>query len=261
MKQVAAVTGGSSGIGAATASKLHQAGYTVYDLSRSEKPQNGVIHIPADITDSTAVAAAFKRMEQEHGELSLLVNNAGMGISGPAECHTTAEVEKIMNVNYFGTLCCIQTALPLLRKGHNAKIINISSVAAVFPIPYQSMYSASKAAVSALTYALRNELAQQNIQVCAILPGDVRTGFTAAREKSHAWSDLYPNADSAVERMEQDEQNGMSPEKVADAVLKSAQQKHPRLFQVVGWQYKLFYLLSKCLPASVCCKLVGMLYR
>ncbi len=261
MNKVAVVTGGSSGIGLATAKTLCDAGYTVYELSRSERFIPGITHITADITDMASLKSAFAEIEQKEDNITLLVNNAGMGISGPTEFNTADEIKKILDVNLVGMINTTQIALPLLRKAKTAKIINISSVAAVFPIPYQSMYSATKSAVNALTYALRNELSAHGIRVCAVLPGDVKTGFTDARKKSVLQNELYTNADSAVKRMETDEQNGMPPTKVAKAVLKAATRKNPRIFWVVGSKYRVFCLLSKVLPASLCCKIVGALYK
>ena len=92
-------------------------------------------------------------------------------------------------------------------------------------------------------------------------PGDIRTGFTAARKKSHAGSDIYKSLDRAVAVMEHDEQNGMAPEAVAKVILKAANAKKCRALYTVGAQYKLFTLINKLLPATTVNWLVGRIYR
>ena len=106
-----------------------------------------------------------------------------------------------------------KAALPLMRAQGGGRIVNISSVAAPLAIPFQAWYSVSKAAVNAYTLALFNEVKQFGISVCAVMPGDIRTGFTSAREKSHAGDDVYKGRIArSVAKMEKDEENGMAPE-------------------------------------------------
>ena len=149
-----------------------------------------------------------------------------------------------------------------MRAQKSGHIVNISSVAAPLAIPFQSFYSATKSATNSLTLALRNEVKPFGIKVCAILPGDVKTGFTAARRKSCAGAEVYGAAiDRAVAVMEHDEQNGMPPELVAKAVLRAANAQNPKPLATVGFQYQLFVVLSKLLPARLTNALVGMIYK
>ena len=149
-----------------------------------------------------------------------------------------------------------------MRAQKSGHIVNISSVAAPIAIPFQSFYSATKAATNSLTLALRNEVKPFGVKICAILPGDVKTGFTAARKKSSSGADVYGAAlDHAVAVMEHDEQNGMPPEMVAKAVLRAATTKNPKAFATVGFQYQVFVLLAKLLPATWTNALVGMIYK
>ena len=173
----------------------------------------------------------------------------------------SADAHAQLEVNFYGAFNCIQAVLPQMRAQASGRIINLSSVAAPIAIPYQSFYSAAKAAINSLTLALRNEVRPFGIQVCAVQPGDIRTGFTAARKKSHAGSHIYKSLDRAVAVMEHDEQNGMAPEAVAKVILKAANARKCRALYTVGAQYKLFILINKLLPATTVNWLVGKIYR
>ena len=262
MKRVCVLTGGSGGIGKATARLLVQNGFTVYELSRTGADADGIRHITADVTEPEQVKAAVAQVIAEEGQVDLLVNNAGFGISGAVEFTDPKDAFAQLNVNFFGTLHCIQAVLPIMRAQKSGHIVNISSVAAPIAIPFQAFYSATKAATNSLTLALRNEVKPFGVKACAILPGDVKTGFTAARKKSCAGADVYGEAvDRAVAVMERDEENGMPPELVAKAVLRAANAKHPKAYYTVGLQYQVFVLLAKILPATWTNALVGMIYK
>ena len=262
MKRVCVLTGGSSGIGRATANLLAQNGFTVYELSRNGADAGEIRHITADVTQPEQVRFAIATIFEQEAQIDLLVNNAGFGISGAVEFTDPKEAFDQLNVNFFGALHCIQAVLPHMRAQKSGHIVNISSVAAPIAIPFQAFYSATKSATNSLTLALRNEVKPFGIKACAILPGDVKTGFTAARKKSCAGAEVYGAAiDHAVAVMEHDEQNGMPPELVAKAVLRAANAKNPKAFATVGFQYQLFVLLSKLLPASLTNALVGMIYQ
>ena len=259
--KVAIVTGASGGIGRATAELLSQNGYRVYDLSRSGGEDSETLrHLKCDVTQEAKVQQAFQTVFAQEGRLDLLVNNAGFGISGAVEDTALESAKKQFDVNFFGCFLCSKAAIPFLRQTGGGKIINISSMAAVLSIPFQSFYSASKSAVNALTLALQNEVRPFGITVCALMPGDVETGFTAAREKSGA-SDCYQTVvQKSVATMEHDEQTGMAPQTLAKAVLRLAAAKHPKPLSTCGAQYRLFAVLQKMLPARAVNAIVGKLY-
>ena len=258
---VAVVTGGSSGIGKAACALFLAGGFTVYEISRHGKDEDGVSHVTADITDEKSVTDAFSTIFNREKRIDVLVNNAGMGISGAVEFTELSAAKKIFDVNFFGALNCIKAALPYLRESKNAHIVNLSSVAAPVAIPFQSFYSATKAAINSLTLALRNEVKPFGIKVSAVMPGDAKTGFTDAREKSAAGAELYGEAIArAVESMEKDERNGMSPEQVAKVVYKAATAKNPKPLYTAGGVYKLFVFLTKILPTRLFNWIVGKIY-
>ena len=155
MKKIAIVTGGSSGIGKAAALMLCENGYTVYELSRRGENYSSIFHITADVTNPASIAAAAAKVIEKEGRIDLLVNNAGFGISGPVEFTDSADAHAQLEVNFYGAFNCIQAVLPQMRAQASGRIINLSSVAAPIAIPYQSFYSAAKAAINSLTLALR----------------------------------------------------------------------------------------------------------
>lgn len=261
MDRIAVVTGASGGIGRATAKRFARAGYTVYNLSRHPDPDGAFRHIPTDVSDGEAVAAAFARIDREAGRIDVLVNNAGFGISGAAEFTETPEAERLFEVNFFGGLRCAQAAATRMRRQGGGRIVNVSSVAALFAIPFQAFYSASKSAVNALSLAMDNELRPFGIRVLAVMPGDVRTQFTETRHKSMEGEALYGGAiGRSVAVMERDERRGMTPETVAEAVFRAATQRRPKPLRTVGAQYRFFSFLFKVLPTRLINWLVGKLY-
>lgn len=181
--RIAIVTGGSNGIGKATAKALSLKGYKVYEFSRRGTDYDDIAHVTADVTDEKAVAAAVGEVLSREGRIDLLVNNAGFGISGATEFTSTEDAKRLFDADFFGTFNVIRAVVPAMRKQGGGRIINLSSVASLLSIPYQVFYSAAKASVNTLTLGLANELKPFGISVCAVMPGDVKTGFTAAREK------------------------------------------------------------------------------
>ena len=223
-KKIAIVTGGTSGIGKATALALCGAGYTVYEFSRREAGVEGLHHIRADITDETQVCAAVQQVMDAEGQIDVVVNNAGFGISGAVEFTDTADAQRLFNADFFGMVRVNRAVIAHMRAAGRGRIVNLSSVAGPLPIPFQTYYSAAKAAVNAYTMALANELRPFGITVCAVQPGDIHTGFTAAREKTVTGDEVYGGRISrSVSRMEHDEQTGMDPAAAGRFIARVAQ--------------------------------------
>lgn len=184
--KVAVVTGASSGIGEATARELASRGAAVVlaaraaerleELERSISGSGGrVLAVKTDVTDRGSVDAMVERTVAEFGSLDVLVNNAGLGLSGRVAELRPEDVRYVFEVNTLGPLNCIQAALP--RMGRGGRIINVSSVVGRRAIPKVGAYSASKFALNALTDALRVEVAERGITVTSVFPGTTRTSF------------------------------------------------------------------------------------
>jgi len=261
MKKIAIITGASGGIGLSTAKLFAENGYTVYSLSRSKPVYNNIIHIKTDVLSEESVKSAINAVITAEGKIDVLVNNAGFGISGAVEFTEMSDARQIFDVNFFGTFACIKYVLPHMRKAGVGCIISVSSVAAVLPVPYQSFYSCTKSAINSLILSLSNEVKPFGIKVCAVMPGDVRTGFTSARKKNAIIDSAYrASEERSVARMEKDEQGGMPPEKVAQSIYKAATKKHPKVIYTVGFTYKLFAVLAKVLPIGLVNRIEGKMY-
>jgi short-subunit dehydrogenase len=259
---VVIITGGSSGIGQAAAKLFAQKGHTVYNLSRHPGNLTGVTDISCDISDEIQVNEAVKRVINETGRIDILVNNAGFGISGAIEEETAQRMRSFFDVNFFGACFLIRATLPYMRAARKGRIINISSAASIFPIPYQAFYSAGKAAINSITMSLANEVRKFGITVCALMPGDVSTGFTAARLLPNIANSPYnPAQNQALSAMIRDEQNGMSPEYVAKHIINAAfghSGKH--LLFTVGFKYRFFSILWKIFPCRLINRILGKIY-
>lgn len=261
MNKVAIVTGGSGGIGRCTAAELSKAGCRVYEFSRREKPQEGVIHLSADMTDEKQVRAAVEEVLRREGRIDILVNNAGFGISGAAELTKSEDAHAQLELNLFGLDNATKAVLPAMRSQGGGRIVCMSSIAGILPIPFQLWYSVSKAAINAYVLALQNELRPFGITVCAVQPGDIATGFTDARAKSVAGDDVYDGRISrSVSRMEKDERGGMKAETAGRYVSKIALKKSVKPLYAIGFSYKAVCVLIKVLPCRLANWIVGRLY-
>ena len=136
-----------------------------------------------------------------------------------------------------------------MRRANGGRIVCTSSVAGAIPIPFQTYYSVSKAAVNAYVRALRCELRPFGIGVCAVMPGDIATGFTAAREKSPAGDDVYGGRIArSVTGMEKDEKNGGTPDAAGRFLARRALQRRVRPLYTIGLKYQVFNFIAALMP-------------
>ena len=260
-KKIVILTGGTSGIGQETANCLAAVGCTVYEFSRREAELPGIHHMRVDVADASQIFDAVERVFAAEGRIDVLINNAGFGISGAFEFTDEADARKLMDVNLFGMNNTIRAVLPHMRAAGRGRIVNLSSVAGPLPIPFQAWYSISKAAVNALTMALANEVKPYGISVCSVMPGDIKTGFTAARRKSVIGDDVYGGRIArSVARMERDEQTGMDPAKAGRFIANLALKKKVKPYNTIGIMYKGCILLSKILPGPLVRFILGEMY-
>jgi len=269
--KVVLLTGASAGIGLAAAGQLMNKGFKVYAASRrggeSQKAVNGVgeiIAVKMDVNNEADIAAVVENIVKENGRLDALISNAGNGIAGSVEDCSSEEVKYQFETNFFGAVKVIQACLPVFRKQGQGKIIATSSVAAIVPIPFQTFYSAGKSALLVFMQALAMEVKPYGIQCSIVLPGDTKTDFTAARKYTVASqspaSVYYNKMKSSVGKMEKDEQNGMSPDVIAKAMVNQLTRKNMKMMVTPGFQYQLICWLFNRLPAKLRLWVVGMLY-
>lgn len=261
---VAVITGASSGIGRASAKMLVEKGYKVYDLSRTENPQEGVKHIMCDVTRRETIDEAMSQIKADVGRIDLLLLSAGMGIAGAIEFTTDSEMQRQFDVNVYGPIRVIQAALPIMRtqqkgKHERGRIVFVSSMAGEFCIPFQAMYSASKAAINSFAFGLANELKHHSITVSCVEPGDVHTNFK--RTTDLTGGDVYPQMKSAIEQMIHDEENGLTSEQVARRVMKASTARCPKLYYTSDVLSDLERFAKRIFPTSVAVWILGKMYK
>lgn len=258
---VLVVSGGSSGIGQATANYFAERKYKVYDLSRRATVQEGVVHISCDVTKDDEVKAAIEQVIREEGRLDVLIANAGFGIGGALETTAEASYQKQFDVNVFGTVRQMQAVLPQMRSQGYGRILAMASVGGIVPIPYQSFYAASKSAIITLARSLDLEVKDWGIRVTAFCPGDIKTPFTAARETRTDPDSPYAKAESeSIRRMEKDEENGIPVASIAQTLWCLAHKRRPKSQVVGGFVYKILVLANRLLPLRLADFVLGKMY-
>lgn len=259
---VIVITGASSGIGFETAKLLASKGHNVYGLSRRVFTCDEFCSLPCDVSDYARVKECFKEIYDKEGKIDVLINNAGMGISGAAEYTSEEDIKKIFDINVLALINACKEIIPYMRPQGGGKIINVSSVAASVPIPFQAFYSSTKAAVQQFSYALSLEVKSFKIGVSVVCPGDTKTGFTSARIKDRVEADGFygDRIVRSIEKMEHDEQNGMPASAVSKVIYKIIKKKRSPACKTVGFSYKLIMMLIKILPTKFMLWVVKKLY-
>lgn len=251
MSKVFVISGASSGIGKAAAEFFHNQGNTVIGLSRSfPKTAYEYKYVLCDLGDSKSIDKAVTEIATITDHVDVLINCAGIGISGAVEHTSLEEVVQIYNVNVIGQFYITKKLLPLIRATVGGKIINVGSVAGELTIPFQTFYSMTKASMHKFTEGLRMELKPFHIGVSAVLPGDTKTGFTDNRYQPNVVEDdLYKNRiKKSIQKMEHDERNGRSPMSVVKVINKLVKRKNMPILVTVGVEYKFLVFLGKMLP-------------
>lgn len=265
MKKVVFITGISSGFGKSIAEYLSQKGYVIYGTSRKVfEGSNQINVLKADVTDVVSVKAAVETVIQKEGRIDVLINNAGMGISGPIEFSSAEDIRLQMDTNFMGMVNVIQAALPVMRNEGKGTIINISSIGGIMGLPYQGFYSASKFAVEGMSEALRMELKPFHIKVVVIRPGDFFTSFTSNRKIESDSNNMNPYREQTRKTLaiiETDERGGMKPEYLARKLGKIIESKNPRPNYVISTlEQKFAVVLKSILPVSWFSAILGSHY-
>jgi NAD(P)-dependent dehydrogenase (short-subunit alcohol dehydrogenase family) len=255
MPPLALVTGASSGIGRACATRLAGLGYHVLAGVRdlADAPP-GLEAVRLDVTSEADVAAVAERVG---AELGALVNNAGIAIMGPVEGVAVADWRRSLEVNLLGQIAVTRALVPALVRCRG-RVVNMSSIGGRVAMPLFGPYSASKFALEAVTDALRRELGPHGVKVVAVEPGAIATpiwdkGIADASERLAAmpaevprrYAKLIASVRSAAERMGRD---GLPPEAVADAVERAVTARSPRTRYVIGRDAKVQAVLARVLP-------------
>jgi NAD(P)-dependent dehydrogenase (short-subunit alcohol dehydrogenase family) len=249
--QVILVTGASSGIGAAIAARLAAEGHRVFGTGRkaASKKQDGIEMLELDVRSDPSVKHCVESVLKSAGRLDVLVNNAGYLLAGAIEEVSIQEAEAQFDTNFFGVARMVQAVLPGMRKQRSGKIINMSSLAGMVPVPFWGFYNASKFAVEGFTESLRLELKPLGIRVAMIEPGAIKTPFYAQAAPS-PMAEYAPWRDRAIKTMKGFEEKAPGPELVAETVSRVVAQENPALRNRITREATLFPLLRWLLPAG-----------
>ena len=250
MNKIVVITGATSGIGLLSADLFRKDGDTVITLANmgGEGIDN---YMYCDVSNENNIKECMAAIGEKYGRIDVLVNNAGYGLNGVLELIPTEKIVKQFEVNVYGVINCTRYALPYMKKG--SKVINMSSCMALFPMPYRSMYAASKSAVLTMSFSQRNELKACGIDVVALCPGNIRTNFTKNKAVVLETNERYGDAPlKAQQRLDSEkaDQKRMDPIKVAKVVFKVANKKRTKPFYIISAKMQCLYFVSRFVPKS-----------
>lgn len=266
MGKVVLITGGSSGIGKSMGEYLHQKGFIVYGTSRNpDRISNSVFPlVTLDVRDTESIQAAVAKVIALTGRLDVVINNAGIGITGPLEEIPMQEIKNNFETNFFGPIAVMQAVLPQMRTQQSGLIINITSIAAYMGLPYRSIYSASKGALELVTESLRMEVKSFGISITNVAPGDFATNIAAGRFhapvlKGSAYEQTYG---TSLKTMDAHVDNGGNPSEMAAAIYTIIQNPSPKIHYKVGALIQKFSIvLKRILPDKVYEKMLMNHYK
>jgi short-subunit dehydrogenase len=232
------VTGASAGIGEAAASALVGSGFTVYGTSRRAAPgekRGGVVFLPLDVTDDDSVAGAVREVLDRSGRIDVLVNNAGVGVSGAAEESSIEQARALFETNLFGSIRTTRAVLPHMREQGSGRIINISSVLGFMPAPFMALYAATKHAIEGYSESLDHEVREHGVRVLLVEPAYTRTSFDANAVAVDEPLALYARRREAIEVLIADAVNaGDEPSLVGKTIVAAATDTRPKLRYPAG---------------------------
>ncbi len=266
MSKVILITGGSSGIGKSTGEYLTQKGFKVYGTSRNPEnyPNSEFPILALDLKSMDTIKQTINNVIEKEGQLDVLINNAGAGITGPVEEIPEEEIKANFDTNFFGPINVIKAVLPQMREQNSGLIINITSIAGYMGLPYRGIYSASKGALELVTEAFRMELKDFNIKMTNVAPGDFATNIAAGRYHAPLLNNSpYKKPYGAtLNLMNTHVDNGSDPNLVAEALFKIINTPEPKVRYKVGeFLQKFSVVLKRVLPSKVYEKMLMNHYK
>lgn len=257
----AVVIGGSSGIGYETCIRLVNRGWAVTNVSRTPCNNAKVHNICADVSCGSEANGAIASTADRLG-LNALVYCAGFSMAAPIEYAKETDYKYLFEVNFFGALKAMQTAIPYMKK-RGGKIVLVGSIGGDIPVIYDSFYSCSKAALEMLAREANTELNAYGITVTAVLPGGTATNFTFKRkvypeEENGTYGKSLNRAVAALANMEQ---SGMKPSRVAEDIYKILTTEKPPIIKTCGVKNTTMRAASRMLPEKLTDYINGRMYK
>jgi len=254
-RNIALVTGASSGIGEATAQRLAIAGYKVYGTSRrrAESGRRSFEMLTLDVTSDASVEAVVNEVMRREGRIDLLVNNAGFSVApAGAEESSIEQARAIFDTNFFGIVRMTRAVVPHMRHQGGGRIINIGSVLGFLPAPYMALYAATKHAIEGYSESLDHELRTKGIRVSVIEPSYSRTEFDVHLLEADSKLNEYSAARAAVrKRVQEAVAAADEPSVAAEVVLQAAAAARPKLRYTAGTGASRLRWLRRFAPAGV----------
>lgn len=263
--KVVLITGATSGIGKATALLLTQKGYKVYGTARNVAN----VELPfrllqMDVRDDESIKRAVSVILSEEEKIDVLINNAGVGITGAVEELSTQALHNVFATNFYGAIAVMQAVLAPMRAQKNGLIINVTSIAGYMGLPFRGAYSASKGALMLLSEALRMEVKNFGIEVTTIAPGDYATDIASRRyhEPVRENSAYAENYQKSLDLMNSHVNSGGDPAEMAQKLYQIINVRHPKVHYKQGSFLQQFsVVLKSILPGKWYEKMLMKHYR
>jgi len=252
-RPVALVTGGITGLGKVTALALVRAGFDVVGTSRNTDGltrRDGVTFFDLDVTSDESVALLVKQVLGQFGRVDVLINNAGMGLSGAAEENSIIQAQRLFDINVFGVVRMTNAVLPHMRAQGSGRIVNISSVFGFMPAPYMAIYSATKYAVEGYSESVDHEVREHGIRVTLVEPAGTRTGFDDNSPAPANPLEVYTRQrQTAAEVLADAVNDGDDPGAVAKVIVTAATDRTPRLRYTIPGRSRQLSTMRRFVPA------------
>ena len=266
MNKVVLITGASSGIGKSIAEFLHYKGFVVYGTSRNpDNIRNSAFPLlELDVRNTDSIQNAVKKVIELSGTIDILINNAGVGITGPIEEIPSQEIKNNFETNFFGPIEVMKAVLPQMRAQKSGLIINITSIAGYMGLPYRGIYSASKGALELITESLNMEVKPFGINITNVAPGDYATNIAAGRFHAPVikGSDYEKSYGATLKMMNDQVDSGNNPIEMAEAIIEIINSTNLKIHYKVGsFIQKFSIVLKRILPDKVFEKILMNHYK
>ena len=249
MSKIIIVTGASSGIGRAISLYLTSKGFKVYGTCRNPKKYNFSEYelLKCNINSSKEIEDTVNYIVDKEKNIDVLINNAGIGITGPLEETSNNDIKSAFETNLYGPINMIKKCIPTMRKNNKGLIINITSVLGYFGIPYRGIYCATKSSMEIVGEVFSMELKKFNINVVNVAPGDFKTNIVSRRINSKPDSFSYYNEEysKSLKSANKNVENAWSPEIVSKLIYNIINSKNPKIHYKVGKFIQKFSIVLK----------------
>ncbi|MGY8932510.1 MAG: SDR family oxidoreductase [Flavobacteriales bacterium] len=249
MSKIVLVTGASSGIGKSIALFLSSNGFKVYGTCRDPKKYNIIDFnlLKCDITSINEIKECVNFIIKKEGRIDILINNAGIGITGSMEETSEIDMKTAFETNLYGPINIIKECIPSMRNQKSGLVINITSVMGYFALPFRGVYSATKSSMEIVGEAFSMELNKFNIKVVNIAPGDFKTDIISRRINTPSLSNSLYKKDyiNSIDSANNHVKNALSPDIISKLVYKIIKSKNPKIHYKVGTFIQKFSIVLK----------------